>query len=92
MGSEELAANLFRATQTEAKLRREQAQDVPLGREHANRMHHDVGVAVRSFIVDTLGGTPPELLPTPQESIAQVQKRERRLLEGERQPSLFDDR
>lgn len=90
MGSEELAANLFRATQAEAKITREGVT----AKEAANRAHHDVGAAVRSFIIDTLGGTPPEQLPTPAESIAQAQARERRALEqervGERQPSLFE--
>jgi DNA-damage-inducible protein D len=90
MGSEELAANLFRATQAEAKITRE---DIT-AKDAANRAHHDVGAAVRSFIIDTLGGTPPEQLPTPADSIAQAQARERRALEqeqvSERQPSLFD--
>lgn len=90
MGSEELAANLFRATQAEAKITREGI----IAKEAANRAHHDVGAAVRSFIIDTLGGTPPEQLPTPAESITQAQSRERQALEqeqvSERQPSLFD--
>ena len=89
MGSEELAANLFRATQAEAKITREGIT----AKDAANRAHHDVGAAVRGFIIDTLGGTPPEQLPTPAESIAQAQARERRALEheraNERQPSLF---
>ena len=86
MGSEELAANLFRATQAEAKITREGIT----GREAANQAHHDVGVIVRRVIIDELGGTPPEKLPTPSESIAQVQARERLAVERERQPSLFD--
>jgi DNA-damage-inducible protein D len=90
MGSEELAANLFRATQTEAKITREGIT----AKDEANRAHHDVGAAVRSFIIDTLGGTPPEELPTPTESIGQAQARERRAMEqeraSERQPALFE--
>lgn len=86
MGSTELAANLFRATQTEEKLRRE---DIT-GKDAANRMHHAVGAAVRRFIVEELGGTPPEQLPTPSESILQLQQKEQRRLAAERQPSLFD--
>ena len=86
MGSTELAANLFRATQTEEKLRRE---DIT-GKDAANRMHHAVGAAVRRFIVEELGGTPPEQLPTPPESILQLQQKEQRRLAAERQPSLFD--
>jgi DNA-damage-inducible protein D len=90
MGSEELAANLFRATQTEAKITREGIT----AKDEANCAHHDVGAAVRSFIIDTLGGTPPEELPTPTESIGQAQARERRAMEqeraSERQPALFE--
>jgi DNA-damage-inducible protein D len=87
MGSEELAANLLRVTQTEAKIRREGITD----KSTANQAHHDIGAAVRHFIVDELGGTPPEHLPTPTENIQQLQTRERMQLESERQPSLFDD-
>jgi len=59
MGSEELAANLFRATQTEAKLRREQI----IGEQKANDTHHTVGKKVRSTI-RAFGGTMPEKLPS----------------------------
>lgn len=86
MGSEELAANLFRATQAQAKITRENIT----GKSAANAAHYDVGRAVRGFIIDNLGGTPPELLPTPSEGIAQLQARERLAVERERQPSLFD--
>lgn len=68
MGAEELAANLFRATQTEAKLRRECIQ----GKEQANQTHYDVGKKVRQTIAD-LGGTMPEDLPTPAQSIRQLE-------------------
>ena len=61
MGYEELAANLFRATQTEAKLRRENIQ----GKQEANKTHFEVGKKVRDTIKD-LGGTMPEDLPTPE--------------------------
>lgn len=64
MGHEELAANLFRATQTEAKLRRDHVK----GKENANQTHYDVGKKVRQKIAD-LGGTMPENLPTPEKSI-----------------------
>jgi DNA-damage-inducible protein D len=69
MNSEELAANLFRATQAEAKLKRENI----IGQEKANRAHHDVGKKVRETIKD-LGGTMPENLPTPN-SIKESKKR-----------------
>ena len=69
MGSEELAANLFRATQAQAKLKRENI----LGQDKANKAHHDVGKKVRQTIKE-LGGTMPEQLPTP-ESIKESKKR-----------------
>ena len=84
MESEELAANWFRITQTEAKLRRGEATTP----EEANRAHHDMGKAVRGFILDQ-GGTPPEQFPTPTESIQQLQRIEQQRIETERQPSLF---
>jgi DNA-damage-inducible protein D len=58
MGSTELAANLFRATQAEDKLRREQI----VGKDKANRAHREVGAKVRQTIKE-LGGTMPERLP-----------------------------
>ncbi len=66
MGSDELAANIFRASQTKQKLEREQVK----GKGKANRAHHEVGKAVRDTIKH-LGGTMPEDLPTPVESIQQ---------------------
>lgn len=69
MGSTELAANLFRATQTDEKLRRENIQ----GKEAAYDLHYDVGKKVRQTIAE-LGGTMPEDLPTPEKSIQQVEK------------------
>jgi len=72
MGSTELAANLFRATQTEEKLRR----DKIIGRDKANRTHYDVGVKVRQTIRE-LGGTMPENLP-PAESIKKLEARNRK--------------
>lgn len=59
MGSTELAANLFRATQAEEKIRRENIQ----GKENANNTHFEVGAKVRKTIAE-LGGTMPEDLPT----------------------------
>jgi len=69
MGSTELAANLFRATQTEEKLRKENTK----GKQKANQTHYEVGVKVRSAIKE-IGGTMPENLPTA-ESIKKVQKK-----------------
>jgi len=67
MGSTELAANLFRATQTEEKLRRDKVR----GKSQANQTHFDVGRKVRQTITE-LGGTMPENLPTPEASIQQL--------------------
>ena len=58
MGSTELAANLFRATQTEEKIKRENIK----GKQNANQTHFDVGKKVRKTIQE-LGGTMPENLP-----------------------------
>lgn len=67
MGSTELAANLFRATQTDEKLRRENIK----GKQAANQTHYEVGAKVRQTIKE-LGGTMPEDLPTPNKSIQQI--------------------
>lgn len=69
MGSTELAANLFCATQTDEKLRRENIQ----GKQAAYDTHYQVGKKVRQTIKE-LGGTMPEDLPTPQKSIAQIER------------------
>jgi len=74
MGSTELAANLFRATQTEEKLRRDKVR----AKQHANQTHHDVGAKVRQTIKD-LGGTMPEQLPTPEKSVRQLVKGKKKL-------------
>ena len=71
MGATELAANLFRITQTDDKLRRENIR----GKEKANETHYAVGKKVRQTIAE-LGGTMPENLPTPEKS-AKVLKKER---------------
>ena len=74
MGSTELAANLFRATQAEEKLRRDQIQ----GKAKANQTHLEVGKKVRQTIAE-LGGTMPENLPTPEESIRQLESSRKKL-------------
>ena len=71
MGSEELADNLFRIVQTEAKLKNEKISN----EKDANMAHHEVGRAVRETI-KKLGGTLPENLPTPNKSIAQIELEE----------------
>lgn len=74
MGSTELAANLFRATQTEEKLRRDQVS----GKQQANQTHFEVGRKVRQTIQE-LGGTMPENLPTPELSIQQIESAKKKL-------------
>jgi len=86
MGSDELAANIFRASQTKQKLEREQIQ----GKEKANQTHFEVGKKIRQTI-EELGGTLPEDLPTPKESIQQLEKKELKQLQERSQPSLFEE-
>lgn len=69
MGSTELAANLFRATQTEEKIRKEKIK----GKMAANQTHYEVGKKVRQTIAE-LGGTMPEDLPSV-ESVKELEKR-----------------
>src|ERR1035437_7706455 len=69
MGSTELAANLFRATQTEEKLQREKIY----GKTKANVTHYEVGAKVRKTI-QVLGGTMPEELPNPKDSARKLDK------------------
>ena len=76
MGSTELAANLFRATQTEEKLRRDQVSS----KAQAKKTHFDVGHKVRQTI-DELGGTMPENLPIPENSIQQIESAKKKLTE-----------
>ena len=82
MGSTELAANLFRATQTEEKLRRENVRNKDL----ASRIHNEVGRKVRQTIHE-LGGTIPENLPVA-ESIKKVESREKKRLRAEQKKAL----
>jgi DNA-damage-inducible protein D len=76
MGSTELAANLFRATQAEEKLRREKI----VGKAKANQAHREVGAKVRQTIQE-LGGTMPEHLPTA-ESIKRLETRPNKALKS----------
>ena len=74
MGTTELAANLFRSTQAEDKLRRDQVR----GKEAANEVHYQAGVVVRRAIAE-LGGTMPEELPTA-DSIKKLERAEKKRL------------
>lgn len=69
MGSTELIANLFRISQTEEKLRKDNISDA----NTATAVHHTVGKEVRKAIAE-IGGTMPEDLPTPEKSIAEIEK------------------
>ena len=84
MGSTELAANLFRATQADEKIRRDNIR----GRDKANQVHYDVGETVRNTIKQ-LGGTMPENLPTPRKSIKQIEReqKQKQLPENETKPA-----
>lgn len=73
MGSTELAANLFRATQTEEKLRKDGIK----GKAEANKVHKQVGAKVRKAIKD-IGGTMPENLPVA-ESIKKLERKEQKI-------------
>ena len=78
MGSTELAANLFRATQTEEKLRRDDVK----GKFKANKIHYEVGKKVRETI-EELGSTMPEDLPTPDKSIQEIEREKAKKLKKE---------
>ena len=69
MGSDELIANLFRISQTEQKLRKDNIKS----EKEANETHYEVGKKVRKAIAD-IGGTMPEDLPTPKKSLKQLEK------------------
>lgn len=73
MGSTELAANLFRATQTEEKLKKDNIK----GKEKANQVHRQIGAKVRKAIKD-IGGTMPEDLPVA-ESIKKIERKEKKI-------------
>ena len=69
MGSDELIANLFRISQTEQKLKKDNIQT----EIEANKTHYNIGKNIREVIAKN-GGTMPEDLPTPQKSLKQLEK------------------
>ena len=73
MGSEELAANLFRITQTESKLKRENIKT----ESDANKAHYTIGKNIRE-VIEKNGGTMPENLPTPRKSLKELEKEKRK--------------
>lgn len=88
MGSAELAANLFRATQTDEVLRRKNIK----GEDLANDTYFNVGKTIRNTMKE-LGTTMPENLPTPNESIQELKKKQKQINKkpDDNQLSLFDD-
>ena len=79
MGSAELGANIFRITQTEELMRKNNVS-TPAS---ANETHFTVGKTVRKAIED-LGGTMPENLPLPEKSIKQLEKEKQKQIDGEK--------
>ena len=75
MGSDELIANLFKISQTEQKLKKENIQT----ERDANKTHYEVGSKIRKTIKE-LGGTMPEDLPTPKKSLKQLEKENKKIL------------
>ncbi len=75
MGSDELVANLFRISQAEQKLKRDNIKT----EKDANKTHYDVGAKIRKTIKE-LGGTMPEELPTPKKSLKQLEKESKKEL------------
>ena len=74
MGSEELADNIFRIAQTDAKLKRDNVDN----EYTANSVHFEVGKEVRNSI-KRLGGTMPENLPTPERSLKEIEKENKKI-------------
>ena len=75
MGSDELIANLFRISQTEQKLKKDNIQN----EKEANQTHYNIGKNIREVIAKN-GGTMPEDLPTPKKSLKQLEKENNKLL------------
>ena len=75
MGSEELAANLFRITQTESRLKK----DNICSEKEANKTHYNIGKNIRE-VIEKNGGTMPEDLPTPKNSLKQLEKENKKTL------------
>ncbi len=74
MGSVELAANLFRITQTEQKLKNDKIK----GENKANKTHYNIGKIVRNAIKE-VGGTMPEDLPIPKKSLKELEKEKKEI-------------
>jgi DNA-damage-inducible protein D len=86
MGSTELVANLFRISQTEEKLKRDNVQ----GAAAANATHYVVGHEVRAAI-ERVGGTMPENLPTPEKSISEIEREQIAALKKKGKRLMLDE-
>ena len=86
MGSEELAANLFRITQTESSLKRDKINN----EKNACETHNKIGKIVRKAIKEA-GGTMPEDLPTPKKSIKQIEKEKLKGIKEDNKIILIND-
>ena len=86
MGSEELGANIFRITQTEAKLRKDKVNNA----DDATETHYNVAKKVRHTIKE-LGATMPEDLPTPEKSITEIEKEQLRKLKKSKKKLMLDE-
>ena len=86
MGSEELAANLFRITQTESRLKKDNINS----EKEANKTHYKIGKNIREVIAKN-GGTMPEDLPTPQKSIKQIEREQLKRLKDKKTKLMLDE-
>ncbi|MDD2217336.1 MAG: DNA damage-inducible protein D [Eubacteriales bacterium] len=86
MGSTELIANLFRISQTEEKLKRDEVSTV----EAANNTHYEVGEKIRKAIIE-MGATLPEDLPVPEKNIQTIEREEIRKLRNSKKKLMLDE-
>lgn len=86
MGSTELIANLFRISQTEEKLKRDEVVTAI----EANNAHYEVAEKIRNAIIE-MGATLPEDLPKPDKSIQAVERKELRKLRKSGKPLMLDE-
>ena len=77
MGSDELIANLFRISQTEQKLKKDNIQT----EKEANKTHYNIGKNIRE-VIEKNGGTMPEDLQTPEKSLKQLEKEKNNMLKN----------
>jgi len=86
MGSTELIANLFRISQTEEKLKMEQASSAP----EANEIHYKIAEKIRKAMIE-MGTTLPENLPSPEKSIQVIECEEIKKLRNSKTPLMLDE-